>query len=675
MAVIDTLRPVSFVYSHSNWTTTPSGTVVAVVGDDNVSTYASRPAMSSGDAKWNTGTHTPPADHERHRVRGRAVMRTPSGFSTNCNIQAAFPGDSATGVLWAPITSVPITTSFTEVAAGWLSSGSNGGVTLEEYLADPSPKAFGVYVRPSPSSSGSTIATLDVAEIYLDIDCRAKPTFTADVLDGAGNSKASDVIDNTSTPTFTFDSVALDGLPARLWRLTILSGGTPVYETTVNGAAPAAHNVPLVNGSYTARFEVASTIRGSEAFWSDPVEIDFEVQVPISPPANITTEVQGSNVVICWQQPGGESPWGDPSQVTTHIERTDCTGTHVVGSPKGTSGCFTDRTATFSRQGRFCGEPDHECQVSYRLRYEGYINAVVGTEPAPIPEGIIFAWPGANGDIPEGWERETSLDGRYPVGEASSGAAGATFGASTHMHTTPGHYHGIADHTHASGGTSSTYTGTGVASLDPDPSTPLTTNYAASGHTHTLPATLGVNTSGNSGTAAPDTSSESNLVTRKEYIFISSDGTESSLPVGGVGLYHSSSIPTGFAEEDTDETGNDTAYLRGAGTGQNGSKSKTTVWLAHSHTVDSHTHTGVTHNHGWTGQYSGGSTSTFTRRDPKTVSGSSNMVAAWNGHAHIFASTSTLSGTLQSASGVTAPALRTEPSPWGCSPRPRATSR
>jgi len=64
-----------------------------------------------------------------------------------------------------------------------------------------------------------------------------------------------------------------------------------------------------------------------------------------------------------------------------------------------------------------------------------------------IPEGIILIWPGENGSIPTGWERVTSLDGKYPKawGTQSPNTSG---GSNTHSHTANSHGHDMNSHSH-----------------------------------------------------------------------------------------------------------------------------------------------------------------------------------------------------------------------------------
>lgn len=52
-----------------------------------------------------------------------------------------------------------------------------------------------------------------------------------------------------------------------------------------------------------------------------------------------------------------------------------------------------------------------------------------------LAQSLIFIWPGTNASIPEGWVRETALDGLYPLGYSDgTDIAGTLDGADTHNH-------------------------------------------------------------------------------------------------------------------------------------------------------------------------------------------------------------------------------------------------
>src|SRR5690606_21814624 len=79
MAVIDTLRPIS-TRRVGGGTAVPSGTLDEVTADDNDATYIAFSEVDFGDI-WNlrVAPHTPPANHQRHRIRGRIRIRTDAG--------------------------------------------------------------------------------------------------------------------------------------------------------------------------------------------------------------------------------------------------------------------------------------------------------------------------------------------------------------------------------------------------------------------------------------------------------------------------------------------------------------------------------------------------------------------------------------------------------------------
>ena len=52
-----------------------------------------------------------------------------------------------------------------------------------------------------------------------------------------------------------------------------------------------------------------------------------------------------------------------------------------------------------------------------------------------LKTSIILVWPGTNAAIPEGWERETDLDGKYPKGTARC-AIWVKLGLMTYYHAT-----------------------------------------------------------------------------------------------------------------------------------------------------------------------------------------------------------------------------------------------
>src|SRR5690606_17434166 len=79
MAVIDTLRPIS-TRKVGGGTAVPSGNLDEVTSDNDDDTYIEFPGANFGD-NWSlrVAPHTPPANHQRHRIRGRIRIRTDAG--------------------------------------------------------------------------------------------------------------------------------------------------------------------------------------------------------------------------------------------------------------------------------------------------------------------------------------------------------------------------------------------------------------------------------------------------------------------------------------------------------------------------------------------------------------------------------------------------------------------
>src|SRR5690349_2625958 len=124
---------------------------------------------------------------------------------------------------------------------------------------------------------------------------------------------------------------------------------------------------------------------------------------------------------------------------------------------------------------------------------------------ANVPAGIIVGWPSTFASIPSGWTQESSLVSVFlksvPDGSTDPGTTG---GASTHSHTTSSHTHSTTTHSH-------TYTGTsGATSLTGSRRNTGAGSFGSPGHTHSLPATVNSATPGTSGSATPNSDSQSN---------------------------------------------------------------------------------------------------------------------------------------------------------------------
>ena len=184
----------------------------------------------------------------------------------------------------------------------------------------------------------------------------------------------------------------------------------------------------------------------------------------------------------------------------------------------------------------------------------------------PIASNIIFVWSGTDASIPEGWTRETDLDGKYLYGCASDDTSGgATGGNATHSHSPTGHTHTIS----TEGETSETgYKDRGREQAD------------TGSHTH---ASFDSNTSGNYGTESVETDPD-----YYEVIFIKSNGTHY-LPTNAIAFFDCELSNDNWKYCDgTNSTPNfDKKFLKGAG---NGADAGGTGSGSHTHTVNNHSH-------------------------------------------------------------------------------------
>lgn len=305
MSVIDTVRPIS---SFGDGTTAvPSGTIHGVTSDDNDATWASFSGDPDDGAGFSVifGSHTPPANHERHQLRVRARVKSNAGvleYNAGFLRISTFEFD-----FW----SSPVTTTLTTFTYPWLQNPGWG-------LASAS--ALNDLRLTSISNVGAPGSLMQVVALYVDIDCRTAPVFTPDVLDAAGVSQSGGTVTDTNRPTLVFGGVSYDGLPDLDWSVTVGSqtfsgSGTPPTSLQTNA---------LVSGVYEAEFTVRSTIRGVDPFSNTETvtfTVDYDIPTP-PPPANLTaTEVDGG-VQLCWEDPGGQ-PWDDDF-VYAEVLRTSC---------------------------------------------------------------------------------------------------------------------------------------------------------------------------------------------------------------------------------------------------------------------------------------------------------------------------------------------------------------
>jgi hypothetical protein len=574
MAVIDTVRPIS-VEDNGGGTTVPSGTKSAVTSDNSDATYVNFPATSFGN-NWSlrVGPHTPPANHQRHRLRGRIRIRTDAGTCTE-DIDLGRGSDPFIEFT----TLFGLSTSFQDLTSAWFQT-ADFGLGTPGALSDLN--MGGGWM--SNASGGAT--AIRTAECYLDIDCRARPDFTPEVRDAAGVDQSGGTVTDTNQPVLFFGGVSYDGLPPLNWAVEVAGfgtsgSGTPPTQIQVTGG--------LANGSYTATFTVRSTIRGADPF-EHTETIDFDVDNSVPPPSppimSVTPEFGGYRVD--WNDPGGQT-W-DNDYVVAELWRADCNGEQRIATvPNGLNGTYLDLAIPqldpiTGLAGGVCTVHTEPCDITYSVRYWGYVSTFVEL-PDTIPDDLILGWPGTAASIPSGWSRVTALDGFYPRGSNGTGAPSATGGAATHQHTTPGHVHFIGSHGHSLGGSvSSSGSSTTSARFNG-----ASKDQANQPHTHARPGSVGTASGANSGNTAPATNTADNVPPTREVIWISSDGAQAQYPVGILGW--ATEAVSGW---DTDALSSG-RFLRGAAAAGNGGAQ--TGAATHTHAVASHSHTGFNHGH------------------------------------------------------------------------------
>jgi hypothetical protein len=575
----DILRPVS-VRKTGAGVAIPAGTLATVTADNSDATYIDFDAANSGN-NWSlrVGSHTPPADHGRHRIRGRIRARSDAG-TVEENIDL---GRGTSDYIEYDLVSA--TSVFTDLPSSWHQNTAFG---LADAGALTDLNIGGGWV--DPISGGGT--ELRTAECYVDIDCRAIPDYDAEVRDNAGVDQSGGIITDTNQPVFYFGTVAYDGLPALDWSITLTSLGTPVFNESGSGAPPTQvlTTTGLPDGAYSATFRVRSTIRGVDPFQSVQV-IAFSIQNTVPPPSPPNLEVvrEGDGYRVTWTNPGGQE-W-DNDYVVAELWRADCTGEQRIATvPDGLNGTYLDLAipqldplSVQTVDG--CEIQTEPCDITYSIRYWGYVSTFVEL-PDTIPDGMILGWPGTAVSIPSGWTRVTSLDARYPLGATGIGAPVTTGGATGHSHTmAAAHGHTIGAHSHSVGGSTGTSSSSTTSARYNGASQP----QADQPHSHTRPANTVQRDAVFSGLATPGTASADNLPLTREVIWIESDGTPAQYPVGVLGW--ATEAVSGW---DTDALSAG-RFLKGAAAAGNGGAQIGAA--THQHFINAHDHTGVNHDH------------------------------------------------------------------------------
>lgn len=575
MAVVDVLRPIS-VRSAGAGVAVPSGTLATVTADDSDATYIEFQVADGGD-NWNLRVepHTPPAGYQRHQVRGRIRIRCDSG-TTSDDI------DLGRGTLdyigWA---TVPVTTTVTEQTTAWLQD-SGYGLSTSGALSDLN-IGGGWFESPGTATEGWT------TECYVDVDCRLRPQYSPEIQDNAGVDQSGGTVTDTNQPDLYFGGVSYDGLPALNWSVSVVGSGGEVFSDSGTGTPPSTVPVTtgLDDGSYTATFTVRSTIRGADAFEHEQaLTFDIENAVPPPSPPLMTVTEEFGGYRVTWENPGGQM-WDD-DYVVAELYRDDCNGTHRLATvPNGLNGSYLDLAIPQldpQPSGPDCEESSESCDITYRVRYWGYVSTFVEL-PSTIPSDLILAWPDTVASIPSGWSRVTTLDGYYPRGTSGTGAPATTGGAASHSHTTPGHTHSIGSHSHSLGGS----TGTSNSSTTSARFNGASKTQADQPHSHTRPSSTGSRSGQSSGSSSPSTGLANNVPSTREVIWIESDGAQAAYPAGVLG-WATESV-SGW-ESDASSSGR---FLRGAAAAGDGGAS--TGSSTHTHSVNSHTHSGFSHDH------------------------------------------------------------------------------
>jgi len=567
---ITTLRP-SAVSSFTGWTAQPAGTLNGVTSDDLDSTYA----LWSGSGSplvLQTPVDSPPVGERRHQVRVRArgedgsawwAVRLQNGALTG-GASATFPDSPGT------------------VNGSWgFGVPHDGPTTLAAHILG--------------QTSG-----VKITEIFIDMDSREAPTFTGQVLDGAGAVNVT--ITDTNTPRLRATAIDPDGLALRQYRFWVTSGSTIVWDSGILSGNPTDQlTSPLPNGSYTANLQIWTTLGANTAYASTVQTIAFtistgDVPIPNDPIATPIPDSPLYSVQVC----APDVSEFDDGRGHVELQRVDCAGsesengvTLAMLGPLQTDECATWQDFTIPRTGlgASCTHTPEQCCSYYRARTIGRVNGAIvisawsDVRDSGIPRGLIFLWPGTNAGIPAGWKRTTALDGRYAKGVATASTQpGARGGAATHVHTTAGHNHEV---THAH-----TVTGNTSAAVGQVTSTPNTAGSSAVPVTHTHTRSAVNSATVLSGVTQPAIGTHPNDPARLEVIHIESDGTPAGVPNNALGITGDVSL-AGWTD-----FGNATnRFMKGAPAAGDGGLIAASGLNGHVHTIAAHTHAGTSHTH------------------------------------------------------------------------------
>lgn len=579
MAVTDVLRPLS-VRKTGGGTAVPSGTLAGVTSDNSDSTYITLPEANGGQ-NWNlrVESHTPAAGYQRHAIRGRIRIRCDVGDAVEDIDVGRGTSD------WISYGSVPVSTSFAEQATPWFQDAGYGLNTVGA-LSD-----LNIGGGWFDDSNGGA-AELRTSECYIDIDCRQPPQYSPQVQDNAGVNRNEGTVSDTNQPDLFIGAVGYDGLPALNWFVNIRTGsasGPNIFSASGTGAPPTTVPVTtgLDDGTYWAVWGVRSTIRGTDSY-EQAIVHSFTIQNTVPPPSPPLLEVtaESGGYRVTWSNPGGQQ-W-DNNYVVAELTREDCTGSQTIAVvPDGLNGTYLDLAVPQLDPlptGSDCEVSDDQCDITYRVRYLGYVSTFVEL-PDTIPADLILGWPGTAASIPSGWTRVTALDGWLPRGANTDAAPSATGGAATHTHTIPSHAHTIAAHSHSVGGSTGTSNSSTTSARFNGASQP----QADQPHSHTRPSSTGTAGASTSGSATPSVASANNAPVSLDVIWIKSNGAQPNYPAGVLG-WATESV-SGWVNH-APSAGR---YLKGAAAAGNGGG--TAGSTGHVHAIGAHSHTGTSHDH------------------------------------------------------------------------------
>ena len=634
MATTDVLRPTS-VRKAGAGTAVPSGTLATVTADNSDSTYIDFDTINNSN-NWSlrVGSHTPAAGYQRHRIRGRIRIRCDAATMTEDIDLGRGTSD------YIEFDTVPVTTTFTEQSTGWF---QNAGYGLDTVGALADLNIGGGWV--SIDTGGTECRT---AECYVDIDCRLRPQYSPQVQDNAGVNRSGGTVTDTNQPVMFFGGVAYDGLPTLDWSVTVKDATTAtVFSDSGSGTPPSeVTSTGLEDGSYTAEFVVRSTIRGADPFeYAQTLSFDVENTVPPPSPPLVTVEEEFGGYRVTWSNPGGQA-W-DNNYVVAEVYRDDCTGSQRIATvPDGLNGTYLDlaipQLDPQPVPGPDCEVSSEPCDITYRVRYLGYVSTFVEL-PDTIPSDLILAWPGTVGTIPSGWTRVTALDDKYPRGANTTAAPSATGGTTSHDHTGISHTHTIGAHSHSLGGSTGTSSSSTTSARFNGASQP----QADQPHSHTRPSATGTNAGGSSGSASPDTDSENNVPATRTVIWIESNGSQANYPVGVLG-WATESV-AGWTD-DADSSGR---FLKGAVAAGNGGTNS--GGATHTHSVDAHIHVIGAHDHTL-------AATSLSNPSSSQEAGTGSSTPRWlPRHTHPMDVTAASMGNLTSASGGTTGSSTLEP--------------